>query len=87
MLIFVDQLNLSPTAKRGIYFLTEKSEAFSVFKNFKIHVEKEADSLIKGLHTNQGESLHQRNSPIFAVKMLHIHHNKTELQNRRTEPL
>ena len=40
--------------KTWIYFLTEKLEALNVFKNFKIHVEKEADSLIRGLRTDRG---------------------------------
>lgn len=40
--------------KTWIYFLIEKSEAFAVFRNFKIHVEKETNSVIKGLRTDRG---------------------------------
>ncbi|RDX93349.1 hypothetical protein CR513_24400, partial [Mucuna pruriens] len=50
--------NSKKSRKTWVYFLVEKSEAFLVFKNFKIHVEKEADSLIRGLRTNcRGEQL------------------------------
>ena len=40
--------------KTWVYFLIEKSEVFPVFKNFKIHVEKETNSFIKVLRTDQG---------------------------------
>ena len=41
--------------KTWVYFLIEKSEAFAVFKNFKIHVRKETNSFIKALQTDRGE--------------------------------
>jgi len=50
LLTFIDDFS----RKTWIYFLTEKSEAFSAFKNFKIHVEKEVESLIGGLRTDRG---------------------------------
>ena len=67
-LIFVDQSNPSQTARKGTWllsqmtsaekqwvsFLIEKSKAFAVFKNFKIHVEKETNSFIKALWTDIG---------------------------------
>lgn len=34
-------------AKLGVYFLNAKSEAFSVFKEFKVLVEKDAGCLIR----------------------------------------
>ena len=36
----------------GLFF-TKKSEAFVVFKSFKVHVEKETKSFIRTLSTNQ----------------------------------
>ena len=50
LLTFIDDFS----RKTWIYFLTEKSEALSVFKKFKILVEKEADSLIRSLRTDRG---------------------------------
>lgn len=35
-------------------FLAEKSEAFAVFKSFKIHVEKATNKSLKGLRTDRG---------------------------------
>lgn len=40
--------------KTWVYFLMEKSEALAVFKSFKIHVEKETNSLIRVLRTDRG---------------------------------
>ena len=40
--------------KTWVYFLIEKSEAFVVFKRFKIHVEKETNSFIRALRTDRG---------------------------------
>ena len=40
--------------KSWVYFLSEKSEAFDVFKKFKIFVEKEVSSSICCLHTDRG---------------------------------
>lgn len=40
--------------KTWIYFLTEKSEAFEYFKVFKNSVEKEAQTVIRGLRTDRG---------------------------------
>ena len=40
--------------KTWVLFLTEKSEAFDVFKRFKIHVEKEKNESIKSLRTDRG---------------------------------
>lgn len=34
--------------------MTKKSEAFFIFKNFKVHVEKEVESSIKGLRIDRG---------------------------------
>jgi len=68
LLTFIDDFS----RKTWISFLIEKSEAFSTFKNFKIHVGKEANSLIRGFRTDRGENLHHMNSPIFAVKMVFV---------------
>lgn len=35
-------------------FLVEKSEAFTVFKSFKVHIEKATDMSLKGLRTDRG---------------------------------
>ena len=40
--------------KSWVYFLFEKSEAFSLFKNFKSLVEKETGTYIKCLRTDRG---------------------------------
>lgn len=37
-----------------MYFLAEKSEPFTVFKSFKIHVEKATDMSLKGLRMDRG---------------------------------
>jgi len=50
LLTFIDDFS----RKTWIYFLTEKSEALSIFKNFKVYVEKEVGSSIKGLRTDRG---------------------------------
>ena len=50
ILSFIDDF----TRKTWIYFLHEKSEAFSMFRNFKAHVEKEIDAYIASLRTDRG---------------------------------
>lgn len=42
--------------KVWIYFLVEKSEAYTTFKNYKSLVEKESGALICCLHTDRGEN-------------------------------
>ena len=49
-LTFIDDFS----RKTWVYFLVEKSEAFAVFKSFKIYVEKETSSFIKCLRTDRG---------------------------------
>ena len=51
LIIFTDDFS----RKTWVYFLTEKSKAFVVFKSFKIHVENETNSFIRVLHTNRGK--------------------------------
>ena len=50
LLTFIDDFN----RKTWVYFLVEKSEALSVFKSFKIHVEKETSSFLRCLRTDRG---------------------------------
>ena len=50
ILSFIDDF----TRKTWIYFLHEKSEAFSMFRNFKAHVEKEIGAYIASLRTDRG---------------------------------
>ena len=40
--------------KTWVYFLSEKSETFSVFKKFKAFVERESGNFIRCLHTDRG---------------------------------
>ena len=47
---FVDDFS----RKTWVYFLQQKSEAFEVFKRFKVLVEKESGSFIKSLRTDRG---------------------------------
>lgn len=54
--------------KTWVYFLTEKSEAFSVFKNFKIHVEKEVNLFIRGLCTDRGGEFTSREFTDFCCE-------------------
>ena len=41
--------------KTWVYFLQEKSEVFSIFKNFMTFVEKEAGKSLKILRSDRGE--------------------------------
>lgn len=50
LLTFIDDFS----RKLWVYFLNEKSEAFTTFKKFKIIVEKESGLSICGLRTNRG---------------------------------
>lgn len=50
LLTFIDNFS----RKIWFYFLVEKSETFVVFKNFKIYIEKETSSFVRGLCTDQG---------------------------------
>lgn len=50
LMVLVDDFS----RKTWIYFLTEKSEAFETFKEFKNLVEKEAKTAIRGLRTDRG---------------------------------
>jgi hypothetical protein len=50
LICFIDDF----TRKIWIYFLVEKSDAFSTFKHFKSLVEKETESYIKCLRTDRG---------------------------------
>ena len=50
LLVFVDDFS----RKTWLYFLTEKAEAFETFKLFKVSVEKEAKTEIRGLRTDRG---------------------------------
>ncbi|KAL2324779.1 hypothetical protein Fmac_023837 [Flemingia macrophylla] len=50
LLTFIDDFS----RKTWVYFLAEKSEAFTVFKSFKLHVEKATDMSLKGLRTDRG---------------------------------
>jgi len=47
---FVDDFS----RKTWIYFLHEKSEAFTMFRRYKAYVEKETDAYFKCLRTNRG---------------------------------
>ena len=49
-LLFIDDFN----HKTWIYFLKEKSEAFNMFKKFKVLVENESGFYIKALRTDRG---------------------------------
>ncbi|XP_037497309.1 uncharacterized protein LOC119371385 [Jatropha curcas] len=49
LLTFIDDYN----RKLWVYFLTEKSEAFAVFKKFKANVENETGFFVKILHTDR----------------------------------
>ena len=49
-LLFIDDYS----SKTWVYFLKEKSEAFELFKNFKILVEKESEYSLKALRTDRG---------------------------------
>jgi hypothetical protein len=40
--------------KTWVFFLVEKSETFNAFKRFKVHVEKETNTFIRGLRTDRG---------------------------------
>ena len=46
IITFIDDFS----QKTWVYFLQDKSEAFTAFKNYKVLVEKEMDSSIKVLH-------------------------------------
>ena len=50
LIAFIDEFS----RKIEVYFLIEKSEAFVVFKSFKIHVEKETNSFIRALYDVNG---------------------------------
>ena len=50
LIAFIDDVS----RKIWIYFLTKKSEAFVVFKSFKVNVEKETNSFIRTLRIDQG---------------------------------
>ena len=50
LITFIDDFS----RKTWVYFLTEKSEAFVVFKSFKIHVDKETNSFIRALYDVNG---------------------------------
>lgn len=50
MISFIDDFS----RKIWVYFLVEKSEAFTTFKNYKNQVEKETGLAIKGLRTDRG---------------------------------
>lgn len=50
LLVFVDDFS----RKTWVYFLTDKSESFDMFKTFKSFVEKEAKTSICGLRTDRG---------------------------------
>jgi hypothetical protein len=79
--------------KVWIYFLAVKSQAFTVFKNYKNMVEKEAGSFICCLRTVEVGSLHLLSSIIFAKIMVladnslqPILPNKMEWLNARIGP-
>ena len=40
--------------KAWVYFLKEKSEAFEIFKKFKVMVEKETSRAIKAIRSDRG---------------------------------
>lgn len=61
LITFIDDFS----RKAWIYFLIEKSEAFSVLIFLKIHVEKEANSFIRGLRTDRGGQFTIRKFTIF----------------------
>jgi len=48
LLTFTDDFS----RKTWVYFLVEKSEAFTIFKNFKTRVEKETNFFLKSLRTD-----------------------------------
>jgi len=50
LLTFIDYFS----RKTWVYFLAEKSEAFTIFKSFKLHVEKATNMSLKGLRTDRG---------------------------------
>ena len=50
LITFIDDYS----RKTWVYFLQEKSKAFSAFKSFMECVENEIDEVIKTLHTNRG---------------------------------
>lgn len=53
--------------KTWVYFLQEKSEAFTAFKNFKVPVEKEASNPIKALRTDRGGECNLQDFENFCV--------------------
>lgn len=52
--------------KVWVYFLAEKSKAFSIFKCYKNHVEKEIGSYVRCLRTDRGGEF----IIIFAMRMV-----------------
>ena len=50
LITFIDDYS----RKTWVYFLVDKSEAFSTFKSFKVRVEKKTGSSIKSLRTDRG---------------------------------
>jgi len=55
-----------------VYFLMEKSEAFSTFKSYKAIVEKELELTYGALEQTVGENLHHKNSPTSIMSMVFI---------------
>ena len=89
LITFIDDY----TRKTWVYFLQEKSEAFSAFKSFKARVENEAERVIKLFALIVEENIAQRNLMLFVMSMvfegnlqLPTHHNKMVYQRGKIEP-
>lgn len=54
--------------KTWVYFLDEKSEAFSIFKSFKVHVKNEAGKTIKALRTDRGGEFCSKEFEEFCIE-------------------
>lgn len=63
LLTFIDDFS----RKLWVFFLTEKSEAFSIFKVFKAQVETDKETSIKGLRTDQGGEFTSQNFNDFCA--------------------
>jgi transposase InsO family protein len=50
VLTFIDDFS----RKLWVFFLAEKSDVFKMFQHFKVKVEKETGTSIKGLRTDRG---------------------------------
>ena len=89
VLTFIDDFS----QKLLVFFLAEKSNTFKMFQHFKVKVEKETGTSIKGLRTDRGGSLHLLSLLSFAQLMGYITNSqqvillsKTEWPKEKIEP-